>query len=534
MQYDILIVAGTVVDGSGRPPFVADVGIRGDRIEAVSGSLSQPAKLVLRAEGRVVAPGFIDTHSHSDVVAVLDDAYQDKLRQGVTTEVIGNCGLSFAPDLSPADELARYTAPINGGMTSIPRWRTFRSFLDLAVSRPLRQNLLPLVGHGTLRISAMGFDARTPSASEMDHMCSLLKEALQAGAAGLSSGLVYPPGAYSETPEMVALCRVVAEHGGIYATHMRNESHRLLGAIEEAVTVAGIAGVPLVISHLKCMGRSNWGKAELALALIERARARGLAVWADQYPYEANSTLLTALFPPVSLTGGVAGLLERLANPQSLQTIMDQVEGGDDGTWENFVQDAGGWDGVMVSSAPGWREAEGKTVAQLAQACACTPREAVVELVRRTAGNGTVVTFTMSAEDIRAIAVHPAVMVGSDGMPGPGKPHPRQYGTFPRVLRLFVREKQWLTLESAVHKMTGLSARVYGLTDRGLVAPGYFADLVVFDPELVRDTATYESPRQHPLGVEAVIVNGRLALRRGELGEPAGRVLQRARKEVRE
>lgn len=485
---DLIISGGTVVDGSGAPAFPADVGIAGGRIVAV-GALSQQARRVIDARGLVVAPGFIDVHSHDDMALIRRPRLDFKVMQGVTTVVVGNCGSGVAP--VTADYRQHYEVFLSSvlGPASDFSWSTTAEFYAALEKAGPSLNVAAFAPHGVLRFAAMGMESHPPSAAQMERMKELLAEALAAGAIGLSSGLIYPPGAYATTEELIELCRVVARHNGIYASHIRNEGDRLLEAAEEAIRIGREAGVPVQISHHKAHGRANWGKVADSLALIDRARAEGLDVTVDVYPYTAGSTLLAVI-----LAGGA---------------------------------EEGGPEDVVVAAAPKRPEVEGKTLQEISHMMALPPLEAGQKLVQEDP-SVVAIAFGMAEEDVRRVMAHPAAMIGSDGIPSAGgKPHPRLYGTFPRVLGTYVRREKVLGLEEAIHKMTELPALKHRLTERGRLAPGYYADITVFDAQSINDLATYQDPRRYPDGVRYVIVNGEVVVEGSRhTGSSAGRVLR--------
>jgi N-acyl-D-amino-acid deacylase len=377
-------------------------------------------------------------------------------------------------------------------------------------------------------MAVMGFDRRPPTPAELKRMVAMVEEAIRAGARGLSSGLVYPPGAYATREELLPLLEPVAEAGGIYSTHIRNESYAVEEAVVEAIETAGKAGVPLVISHLKVMGPRNWGKVEKILQRVEEAQAAGQKIIFDQYPYTACSTLLNALVPPWAHEGGMPQLLQRLKSAPGRTEIRHAVENVDDGTWQNFVLDAGGWSGIIACTVPWGQEYEGKSFSEIAGLTGKSPFDILAELLIDLEGGGTVVAHTMSEENVEKIMRHPAHIVGSDSNPCEGKPHPRLYGSFINVLTHFVRDRQVLSLEEAVAKMTGRTASFYGLKERGIIAQGKRADLVIFDSKTLRDNATFADPRRHPDGIKAVILNGQVVIQDGQrLARGGGRVLSR-------
>lgn len=528
---DLILTGGTVIDGTGAAARRADVGIRGDEIAAV-GDIAEPARETRDVSGRVLAPGFIDMHSHTDYFLLLHPEAESKITQGVTTEVCGNCGFSPGPILNET-QIAQTRANLSRWGLE-PEWRTLGEFMDRLEQQPIGLNFVTLVGHGNLRASVMGFENRTPTAAELDRMQGLLADELQAGAFGYSSGLIYPPGCYSETEELAALGQVLARHGAFYATHMRNESHAVVEAVEESLRVGREGGCAVQISHHKACGRSNWGKVEVTLELIDRARAEGVDVHMDQYPYLATSTGLGTVLPKWAHEGGVQAAVERLRDPSTREVILAELqEAGRTG----YYADAGGWRQMLIAGVRTTENqwVEGLNLEQIAERMGCEPEEAALRLLDEEEMMVAIVHFTIGEADVDRVMTHPLTMIGSDGSARPisgplavGKPHPRGYGTFPRVLGHYVRERKLLSLETAVHKMTGLPAAKLGLADRGVLRTGAKADLVLFDPDAVLDRATYTDPHQTPAGIDSVWVNGVLTVDGGRLtGRHGGQVLRR-------
>jgi N-acyl-D-aspartate/D-glutamate deacylase len=484
---DLVVRGAALYDGSGAPPRRADVAVRGDRIEAVGDVPGRGAREI-DASGLALAPGFIDVHTHDDFAALIYPDMAFKARGGVTTCVVGNCGFGAAP-WREASLLARAFHP----KAELPEWQGYAGYLARLDAEPPSLNIAVLVGHGTLRLAAMGNEARAPSAAELARMEATLREGLEAGALGLSTGLIYEPGRHADTDEIVALAAVAAEYGGLYTTHMRNEAERLVESVEEAIEIGERAGVRVQISHHKASGRANWGAVRDSLARIEAARARGAPVHADQYPYTAASTVLGAI---VALAGRDEG----------------DLEPGD----------------VVLASTAAHPQWEGRSLAELADEWG-VPAGEVAQRVLAAEPGATVILHSMCEEDVRTVMRHPTTMIGSDGLPTlEGRPHPRLYGSFARVLGHYAREERLFPLEEAVHRMTGLPARVFGLVDRGLVREGARADLVVFDPERIIDRGTFEDPNQYPEGIPHVIVNGVQVVRdAAHTGARPGRALRR-------
>jgi N-acyl-D-amino-acid deacylase len=528
---DLKIEGATVVDGTGAAGSRTDVGIRDELIASVGDLSREPAGRVLNAAGRVLAPGFIDMHSHSDWRLWGNRRAESKIRQGVTTEVVGNCGFSPAP---ASDE---HLADLRGFALFVPRgmhfrWRSVGDYLDAFDAEGTALNVVQLVGHGTLRVAAMGFARRAPSAAELTAMQRMLGDAIESGAWGLSTGLIYAPGSYSATDEIVALAGIAARRRhAFYASHIRGEGATLLDAVREAITVGRDADLPVQVSHVKAAGRPNWGKVTQALAMIDEACASGLDVMGDAYPYTASSTSLRTILPDWALEGGIDAMRARLTDTDVRARIRKELEAPVTG---QSLLDRIGWENVMVSYCPGRKDIEGRRLSEVAAARGADPVDATLDLLAGDGAQASMVLFQLDEADLRRALVHPRVMIGSDGSAlapygemGAGKPHPRSYGTFPRVLGEYVREQRLLSIAQAVHKMTGLPARRLGLTDRGVVRTGARADLVVFDPRKVGDVATFEEPHRYPNGIEQVIVNGRFVIRDGDhTGSLPGKLLR--------
>jgi N-acyl-D-aspartate/D-glutamate deacylase len=492
---DLLIRGATVLDGTGGPARVTDVAVTGGRIEAVDDLSAEQAGTSVVATGLALAPGFIDVHSHDDFAVFLTPEMDFKLGQGVTTDVVGNCGLGAAPYRPARAYLAFFDADRH--RDALPAWDTYDEYLDAVDANPPSLNVAVLVGHGTVRLDAMGNERRAPTDAELGRMLDTLALALDAGCVGYSTGLIYEPGRYSTTGELVALATAMAELGGVYASHMRNESDGLLDAVAETIRIGEESGVPVQISHHKASGRSAWGLVKESLAMIDEARSRHVEVTADQYPYTAGST--------------------------SLFAILQNYEEGTAGVG------AVDWSNIVLVSAPGNRDWEGHSMADLAETFRVDPVEAAKRVVDAEGYGAVVVIESMNEDDVRTVMAHPTTMIGSDGIPTlGGNPHPRLYGTFARVLGHYVRDERVLSLEEAIHRMTGMPASKFGLSGRGVIQPGAWADLVLFDPVTIDDIATYHVPRRHPTGISWVWVNGTAVLREGKhTGERPGRALRR-------
>ncbi len=530
MAWSLLIKNGTVIDGSGAPAVPADIALEGDRIAAVGPKLAGEATRTIDASGLLVAPGFIDIHSHSDFFYLDCPVAESKVRQGVTTEVVGMCSFSPAPVHPERRALVEGKAAALGSRLRV-EWTGFGEYLERLGAAGLSINVVHFVGHGALRLATVGPDNRPPSAAELQAMERLLSEALDAGAFGFSTGLVYAPSVYARTDELIALTRSMATRGGLYFSHIRGEAATLEEAILEAIRIGEEGGVPVQIAHIKAAGRENWSKMDRALRLIDEARARAVDVTADVYPYVAGSTVMVNLLPPWVHDGGTPKLLERISDPGTRRRMMDECSIPND-RWKT-ASGSVGWDEVMIATCSR-RELEGLTLAGLARRQGRQGAEAMLDFLREENGAVSMVVFSQAEENVVKALAHPHVMIGSDSIgltagsgPHPGKPHPRMYGTFPRVLGIYVREKKLLSWETAVAKMTGMPAAKLGLRNRGLIRPGYFADLAIFDPATVKDEATFQDPHRHPTGIPYVIVNGRLVVDQGQMRAlPAGRVLK--------
>jgi N-acyl-D-amino-acid deacylase len=530
MAWSLLIRGGTVVDGSGSPARTADVAVEGERIAAVAPGLSGAADRVIEAAGRVVAPGFIDMHSHSDLFYFACPSAESKIRQGVTTEVVGMCSFSQAPLRPDQRDIVRGWAGGIGASLDLD-WETFAQYLDaLRAVRP-SVNIAHFVGHGALRIAAMGFEARPAGSDDMKGMQRLLGEAMDAGAFGFSTGLVYAPSAYSDTAELIALAKSMSSRGGYYFSHIRGESSMLLDSINEAIRIGEEGGVAVQVSHVKASGKENWPKIDAALRLFETARARGVDVLGDVYPYNAGSTKLDNMMPTWAHDGGIGKLLERLADRATRLRIVEEclIDGE---RWGTVSQGGIGFDQVFIATCKR-RELEGLNLAQIARQSGMAPAEVLMNLLLEEKCTVGMVSFSQSIENVSKVLAHPALMIGSDSIPlyegegdRPGKPHPRTYGTFPRVLGEYARERRLFSMETAVHKMTGMAATRLGLRERGVVQPGYFADLTVFDPATVKDESTYAEPHRYPTGIPYVLVNGAVVVDNGRMGAARpGRIL---------
>ncbi|MCX4744871.1 D-aminoacylase [Kitasatospora sp. NBC_01287] len=525
---DLLFRGATVVDGTGADRRRADVLVRDGVVAELGQKLT--ARHIIDSEGLVLAPGFIDMHSHSDLRLLLEPGHPSRVTQGVTCEVLGQDGLSYAPvDDRTLPELRRQLAGWNGDPADFDwSWRTVGEYLDRLDGQGTAVNACYLVPHGTLRALVLGWERRAPSAAELDRMRALLAQGLSEGAVGLSSGLSYPPGMYARTEELTALCAVVAEHGGYHSPHQRSYGAGALAGYAEMLEISRRSGCPLHLAHATMNFGVNAGRAGELLDLLDAAIAAGADVTLDSYPYLPGSTTLAALLPSWAAEGGPEATLARLADPGARERIrVDLEERGSDGC-HGVVAD---WRTVQIAGVrtAGLVGAVGRTVADLAAERGRGGTEVFFELLRADELGTTILQHVGHEENVRAIMRHPAHTVGSDGLLVGARPHPRAWGTFARYLGHYVREAGVLTLEQAVARMTGRPAARLRLARRGLVRPGHHADLVLFDPETVADTATFEQPRRAATGLAHVLVNGVAVLRDGRpTGALPGRTLRRA------
>jgi len=529
---DTLVRGGKVIVGTGAPWFRADLAIENGKLVAVERiSSSETCTVpVIDATGCFVVPGFIDPHTHSDLPLLLNPSAESQVRQGVTTVVIGNCGSAPAP-VGPRN--GSYLDRKIGGTTSrsgLRRdWRTFGEFFDRLRLQGVALNVVPLAGHSTLRGEVLEMENRPPSSDELATMKRLLNEALDDGVFGLSTGLIYPPSSYADTDEIVALAEVSAQRGGLYFSHIRGEGATLIQAVAEAIEIGRCAKIPVQIAHHKAARPPAWGKTAQTLDMMETARADGVDVAYDAYPYIASSSNLNSLLPDWAHEGGVPSLLSRLRKESSRQEVVGGIREQTTGME--------GWHTIIVSWVPkaAYKHWEGKTIEQIGSDLGLVGEDTVAHVLDTLGGSANMVYFQLNEDDVRRVLEHPLGMIGSDGSVaapyGPlseGKPHPRSYGTHPRVLGRYVRELGLLSWEEAIRKMTSAPAQRLGLASKGIIRPGLDADLVIFDPLTVTDRATFDEPHQYPDGINHVIVNGKPVIQEGNhTGTLPGQVLTR-------
>lgn len=539
-MFDLKIINGLIIDGTGKKAYAGDVGIVGDKIAAIGDLKEYESKACIDAAGRVVAPGFIDMHTHSDFSFVYDPKANSHLYNGVTMDVISNCGIGPAPiGDDKKDTLIAYLGTRLVG--SIPvelklPWNSLKEYLDTFRENKPCINIAPLVAQGAVRIAVMGLEKGDATPEQLEVMKKLTREAMEDGALGLSTGLVYMPGEYTSKEEVAELCKVIKPYGGVYCTHMRTESDGILDAIDEALWIGKEAGVPVEISHLKLLSQNMLGKTQIVLDKFAQAEAEGVEVNFDIYPYTAGLTSLAACLPPWLFEGGVDKLLERIKDKEIRVRIAKEIEESIPG-WQNFVKSAGGWKKFFVSSVTHEenKKYEGMFITEIAEMQGKEPLDAACDLLLAENGRVQMNYYAMDEDDVMTFMKQPNGSIGSDtmslnveGVLNFGKPHPRGFGSHARFLGRYVRDKQLMPLEEAVRKMTSLPAQKLHMNSRGMLKPGYFADIVVFDADKIIDQATYTEPQQYSAGVEYVVVNGQIALKEGQqTGVCAGQVVTR-------
>ena len=530
MVYDVIIQNGTIFEGSGNCWFRADIGVKDGRIEHIGKLKEASAAQKIDAKKAVVAPGFIDTHSHSDLMLLVEPEAKQKIMQGVTTELLGQDGISCAPltDEKIRTSMKKRLAGLLGTIDLEWSWNSFGDYLDALEQHRTAPNIASLVPHGSVRASIMQFKDRIPSPGELEAMKHLLSKSMKEGGFGMSTGLVYPPCSYARPEELVELCKVVAEYHGVFVTHIRNESDYLVEALNEVIDVSKKAGVALHVSHFKVYGEANRPKLKDALALVDDARRSGVDITLDVYPYIAGSTMLDGMIPHWAHRGGSEKLLERLQDPANRERIKKNWDGREEiPGWDNWLKWTG-WAKIMITWVQSEKNKplEGKTIAEIAQIVGKDPPEVVFDLLVEEELAVSEVDFWGREEDVATVMKHEASMVATDGLLG-GRPHPRVFGTYPRVLGKFVRKDRVLPLREALRKMTAFPAQRFGLQDRGLLREGFAADITIFDPDYVIDTATYQDPLQFPEGIKYVLVNGTVVNEKGRhTGQLPGKILR--------
>ncbi len=526
---DILIKEGIIVDGTGNPWFNGDIGIQGDKIAYVGKNCPYKADIVINAKGLIVAPGFIDIHNHSDITIFTFPEAENLVLQGVTTAVCGNCGFSPAPALHNISDIKDYIEPFLPEGTKLPwTWGSISEFCNAIESVKPGVNIVQLVGHGTVRINVMGFKADKARESEIEKMKEILENSLNEGAWGLSFGLLYTPGSYADLNELIPLAKTVKAYNGFCSIHIRNEGSRMIEALLEALKISIEGGVPLEISHHKAAGKVNWGLVNTSLSIIKHYRNIGIDVTVDVYPYTAGCTSLSALLPPWVHEGGLRAMLERIRKPEVRERIAKELEVYHS-NWENLAK-ATGWENIILTNLKVHKEYNGKSILEVAKMRRQNPVDAMLDILLDEQGGGEVILHSMSEHDVYMVIKSDLSMIGSDSWAWSysiGGGHPRMYATYPRFLRL-VRETKLLTLEEAIRKTSSMPAWRIGLYDRGLLRPGFHADIVIFDYNEIRDVNDYTNPAIPPKGIKYVIINGKITVENEKLtSERYGRVIKR-------
>ncbi|MFI5340935.1 MAG: amidohydrolase family protein [Candidatus Methylomirabilales bacterium] len=522
---DLILRNGTVFDGTGAEGFRADVGIQDEWIREIGDLSRAPAQRALDCTRLYVTPGFIDMHTHSDLDLFIDPQSSPKVRMGVTLELLGQDGISVVP-MRP-ENVPQVKVQLSGILGDHPmewQWQRVGDYLRL-LHRRTTVNVAYLVPHGALRWWVMGFDARTATPQELDAMCALLRESIQEGAVGVSTGLIYPPCVYADWKELVALATTAAKAGGFWVVHIRNEGDRSEEALREMVDLARASGCPLHVSHFKVSGRDNFHRADGLAAMMERAIQDGIEVTCDQYPYTAGCTVLGACLPPWAHDGGASETLKRLRNLADRARMREEIEGPPRGMWQSTAR-AATYDGIVISTVGSAknRTLVGRSLTEIARIRKVEPVEALFDLLLEEGMKVAMIVHSQSEEVVAKFMRLPFQTVGTDGIRG-AKPHPRLYGTYPRALGRYVRDKRVLTWREAIAHMTGAAAKRLGASDQGLIRAGMRGSITVFDPDRIIDRATYEEPTREPEGIQYVLVNGQIALENGvETGILAGRV----------
>jgi N-acyl-D-amino-acid deacylase len=527
----LLIKSATIVDGSSSLAFSGDVLIEDGIIQEVGAvaDIKGTDTVIIDGTGLITAPGFIDTHSHSDLKILTEPEVLPKVMQGITTEVLGQDGISMAPlPKQYIDTWRKNLAGLDGESDSI-NWcfETTKNYLKMLEAVKPGINEAYLVPHGNIRMEAMGLDNRQPDKVELEKMCRITRREMEAGCLGMSSGLIYTPCAYSETSEIIELCKVVAEYGGIFVVHQRSEADGVLASMEEIIEVGRRSGVKIHFSHFKVCGKDNWDKLEDMLKLLDQAREEGITVSFDQYPYVAGSTMLGIILPPWVHDGGTNELIKRLGDEKLRSEMKEDIKNGIPG-WDNFIRFAG-VEGIFITSVASDKNKGliGKNLKEIGELQGKDPLDAAFDLLAEEENGVGMVDFYGSEEAVIKILKRAEMNACTDGLLS-GKPHPRVYGSFPRILGKYVREEKVLSLEEAVYKLTYKAAEAMNIKNRGLIKPGYYADLTIFNPDTVQDKGTYTEPAQYPTGIAYVIINGEVVVSNGKpTGVRAGQVIKK-------
>ncbi|MGM0445606.1 MAG: N-acyl-D-amino-acid deacylase family protein [Bacillota bacterium] len=515
-MYDLIIKDANIIDGSGESSYESDIAIIGEKIVKIDKNINSKAKKVINAENKNVVPGFIDMHCHDEVEILKTNTVAPKIKQGVTTVVNGNCGIGFIPvNQNIISDLYDFASKLFNLEDIKITWNDYESFKKQFVENNLGINIVNLIPHGALRISVMGFKEKKADDNEKRQMGQILEKYLKKGAYGMSTGLLYPPCSYANLEELTYLCSILAKHDKIFTIHLRNESDEIIKSIKDVIEIAKKTGVSVEVSHLNISGKNNWGKSKEVLSLIEKAREQGYNINCDQYPYKAGSTFISALLPQWSLDGGTTSLIKKLkSNKDNIkQRIKSDIENGIE-NWDNIIKSSG-WDNIVINSVKSEEKKDivGKSLLEIANLWEIDKYELLYKLIVEEKGEVTVLIFSVDEEDLYRIFKKEYIMVGTDGIKLDGKPHPRLFGTYFKILDKFVKENKLLSLEKTIRKMTSLPAEKLKLKDRGLIKENYFADLVIFDFEKIKDSATYEEPELTGEGIKYVILNGSIVVK---------------------
>ncbi len=523
----ILIKNGTLIDGTGKDRFKADIAIENDTIVKIGKISEEGFDKVIDATDKIVTPGFIDTHSHSSMLLFKDSFLSPKIRQGITTELVAQDGMGPAPVND--EHLSSWIKAMKGleGEYAVDwTWRSVADYLETIEKLDLGPNIAYLAPHGNLRLTSMGLDNRKPTEDEMKLMQDHLAQAIDEGAFGMSTGMIYHPCCYADIDEFIELGKVLHDKGAVFVTHQRSEADYILESMDEILTIGKTSGCRVHFSHFKVCGKSNWGLFPKVLDKLDKAKEDGMIVSFDQYPYVAGSTMMSVILPPWVHDGGTDKLIERLKDKDLREKMKEDIANGIHG-WDNFVEFAG-LEGIFVTFVGSEKNQDvvGKNLVEVGQIKGKDPLDAIFDVILEEENIVGLVDFYGTEEHVKLIMSRPEQNVCTDGIMG-GKPHPRLFGSFPRVLGKYVREENSFTLETAIHKMTGKSAEVLGLTDRGLLQENLAADIVIFDPNTVIDKGDYTEPNQYPIGIDYVIVNGKVLIEQGEpQPQRAGKVLR--------
>ncbi|MGL4382188.1 MAG: N-acyl-D-amino-acid deacylase family protein [Bacilli bacterium] len=513
---NILLKNGLIVDGSNTKPYTGSVLIEGEKIKQLSTEAIQVNKdvLVVDCSNLVIAPGFIDTHSHSDLDVILRPQVLPKVMQGITTELLGQDGISLAPlPIEYISPWRKNLAGLDGDSDEIDwTFETTKNYLKMIEDAKPGINEAYLVPHGNIRMEAMGLANALPTEEEMEKMRQITAREMEAGAYGLSTGLIYMPCAYGHKDELIEMCKVVAKYDGIFVVHQRSEADAILPSMEEVIEIGEKSGVKVHFSHFKVAGKNNWGKIEQVLGLLDKAKANGLTVSFDQYPYVAGSTMMGAILPPWVHDGGTNKVIERLANKELREKMKYDMENGIEG-WDNFV-DFAGFDNIYTTSVKTKQneDAVGLSIVELAKLRNTNPYDAAFDLLLQEENAVGMVDFYGTEDHVKLFMKRPEMNACTDGLLNPGKPHPRLYGSFPRIIGKYVRDEHILSLEEAIYKLSHKAAKVMSLPDRGLLKKDYYADITIFDYEKISDVGDFVDPIHYPVGIEYVIVNGSIVV----------------------